>query len=391
MEERLLQFRVGVVVILAVMIMGILIFLFGEGWTPQYAIILRPTTAPSVTRNTPVRKNGILIGRVAKVETADRGVVLKMNIKRDEKLFQDDVAQIGTESFLGDAVIDILPGASEVHGAQLGPGDEMLNVKVKPNPLEVVNVVIDLKGKVSDTMDSIQQAGERVNEAAQGISKVTSKFQEALGDENSDLKVILENVRKLSETANTALTSLNSVMQKFDDFANDESFKGELKETIKGLPAFFNDAKATMAEAREAINKFGAVGDRADVNLANLEDFTKALGSEGPAIVSQLKSSMEGIDRLVKNVDDFSRAINSGEGTLGRIIKDPSLYENLNATLENARDVSYRLKPLMNDLRTFADSLARDPGQLGVRGALQRKPAGAGYKGTVTNESDATW
>ena len=391
MEERLLQFRVGVVVILAVMIMGILIFLFGEGWTPQYAIILRPTTAPSVTRNTPVRKNGILIGRVAKVETADRGVVLKMNIKRDEKLFQDDVAQIGTESFLGDAVIDILPGASEVHGAQLGPGDEMLNVRVKPNPLEVVNVVIDLKGKVSDTMDSIQQAGERVNEAAQGISKVTSKFQEALGDENSDLKVILENVRKLSETANTALTSLNSVMQKFDDFANDESFKGELKETIKGLPAFFNDAKATMAEAREAINKFGAVGDRADVNLANLEDFTKALGSEGPAIVSQLKSSMEGIDRLVKNVDDFSRAINSGEGTLGRIIKDPSLYENLNATLENARDVSYRLKPLMNDLRTFADSLARDPGQLGVRGALQRKPAGAGYKGTVTNESDATW
>ncbi len=388
MEERLLQFRVGVVVILAVLIMGILIFLFGEGWTPQYSVTLRPKSAPNVTRNTPVRKNGILIGRVAKVETADKGVIVKLNIKRDEKIFQDEVAQIGTESFLGDAVIDILPGSSEVHGPLIAAGEEMLNVRVKPNPLEVVDVFIDLKDKISDTVDSIKRAGDTVDQAGKGITKVTEKFQEALGDENGDLKVILQNVRKLSETADMALGNLNSVMEKLNEFASDESFKGELKETIKGLPEFFNDAKATMADAREAINKFGAVGDRADANLANIEDFTKALGSEGPAIVSQLKTSMEGIDRLVKNVDDFSRAINSGEGTLGRIIKDPSLYENLNATLENARDVSYRLKPLMNDLRTFADSLARDPGQLGVRGALQRKPAGAGYKGTVTNESE---
>jgi phospholipid/cholesterol/gamma-HCH transport system substrate-binding protein len=72
-------------------------------------------------------------------------------------------------------------------------------------------------------------------------------------------------------------------------------------------------------------------------------------------------------------------------------LKDPQLYDNLNSTLENARDVSYRLKPLMNDLRIFADSLARDPGQLGVRGALQRKPAGAGFKGTVINQGEPTW
>jgi phospholipid/cholesterol/gamma-HCH transport system substrate-binding protein len=48
-------------------------------------------------------------------------------------------------------------------------------------------------------------------------------------------------------------------------------------------------------------------------------------------------------------------------------------------------------KPLVNDLRVFADSLARDPGQLGVRGALQRRPAGSGFKGTLTGQNENSW
>jgi phospholipid/cholesterol/gamma-HCH transport system substrate-binding protein len=391
MEERLLQFRVGVVVILAALIIGILIFLFGEGWTPQYSVTVRAKTAPGVTKNTPVRKNGILIGRVGRVETADRGVVLRLNIKRDEKIYQDEVAQIGTESFLGDAVIDIMPGTSEIRGALLRAGDEMANVRVKPNPMEVVDVVIDLKAKISDAVDSVTRAGNTIDQAGKGISQVTNKIDDALGDENGDIKVILENIRKLSETADSALGNVNNVMKKLDEFVSDETFKGELKETIKGLPEFFDNAKATLADAREAIGKFNEVGAKADTNLANLEDFTKSLGSEGPAIVTQLKTTMEGIDRLVKNVDEFSSSLNSGGGSLGRILKDPELYDNLSATLSNARDVSTRLKPLMNDLRIFADSLARDPGQLGVRGALQKKPAGSGFKGTVFETSEPVW
>lgn len=391
MEERLLQFRVGVVVILAALIVGILIFLFGEGWTPQYSVILRPKTATGVTRNTPVRKNGILIGRVAQVQTTDRGVLVKMNIHRDEKLYQDEIAQIGTESFLGDAVIDIVPGTSEVRGALINPGDEMINVYSKPNPLEVVDVVIDLKGKVSDAVDSIKRAGDTVDRAGQGITKVTDRVQEALGDENSDIKLILSNVRQMTETADVALRNLNKVMERIDEFASDEQFQGELKETIKGLPDFFNEMKTTMADARGAINRFNEVGERANVNLANIEEFTESLGSDGPSIVQQLRVSLDDIDRMVKNFDEFSKSLNSDEGSLHRFLNDPQIYNSLNETIANVRDMSVRLKPLMNDLRIFADSLARDPGQLGVRGALQRRPAGSGYKGMVDSEDATSW
>ena len=45
MEERILQLRVGIVVILAAIITGTLIFLFSDGWSAQYALTMSWTAA----------------------------------------------------------------------------------------------------------------------------------------------------------------------------------------------------------------------------------------------------------------------------------------------------------------------------------------------------------
>ncbi len=391
MEERILQLRVGIVVILAAIITGTLIFLFSDGWTAQYALSMHPPTAPGVTRNTPVRKNGILIGRVSQVETTDEGVLVQLKVNRGQKLYAGDVAQIGTESFLGDAVIEFVPGSAEDRGRLLQGGEAIENIRVKPNPIEVVDVVIDLKERVGDAVDSVRRAADTVDAAGQGITRVADQVQEALGNENSDVKVILANIRQITESADKALSSFNSVMGRFDEFMNDPEFQGDLKEAIRGLPEFFTDARQTLTDARTAIEQFKAVGARADGNLKNIEEFTAALGENGPEILETLKSSLGGVDRLVQNVDEFSQMLKDSEGTLGRILKDPSLYENLNATLANLREMSVRVKPIISDLRVFADSLARDPGQLGVRGALQKRPAGSGYKGTGAVDASRMW
>jgi phospholipid/cholesterol/gamma-HCH transport system substrate-binding protein len=301
------------------------------------------------------------------------------------------VAQLGTESFLGDAVIEFVPGNVPQRGKLLVGGDTIDNIRVKPNPIEVVDVVIDLKDRVGEAVDSVRRAADTVDAAGQGITRVADQIETAMGDENSDLKVILTNIRQMTENADRALASFNSVMGRFDEFLNDPEFQGELKETIKGLPEFFDNAQQTLTEARGAIEKFKEVGARAEGNLSNIEDFTKALGENGPEILETLKSSLGGVDRLVKNIDEFSLILKNNEGTFGRLFNDPALYDNLNETLANLREITTRVKPIVGDLRVFADSLARDPGQLGVRGALQKRPAGSGYKGTGATEASRTW
>ena len=83
MDERVLRFRVGVVVVAAAIITIILITLLGawpNPFSPRDTLHIRFDSAPGVTVDTPVRKNGVKIGRVSELELSERGVLLTLEI-----------------------------------------------------------------------------------------------------------------------------------------------------------------------------------------------------------------------------------------------------------------------------------------------------------------------
>ena len=70
MENRVLQFRVGLLVLATLLITFLLVMYFGELLTlgpGKYSIHVQLPEAPGVAQGTPVRKHGIMIGRVEKV------------------------------------------------------------------------------------------------------------------------------------------------------------------------------------------------------------------------------------------------------------------------------------------------------------------------------------
>ena len=159
----------------------------------------------------------------------------------------------------------------------------------------------------------------------------------------------------------------------------DGDFRNRLKESLKGAPDAIQEFQLAISEARETITGFQKVTERADTNLQNLEDFTAALGSDGPELIQRLKSTAGTADEFLNQINGIAQQLATSDGTLGKFVNDPSLYNNLNETLANARDLTIRLKPLVNDLRLFADGLARDPGQI-VRGAFDGRPNNGAYK-----------
>ena len=90
MDERILKLRVGIVVLAAAIICGILIWRFGDIQLPgtsKYTIFINFTRAPGVTVGTPVRKSGISIGRVTNVELLeDGGVQVTADIEARRKI-----------------------------------------------------------------------------------------------------------------------------------------------------------------------------------------------------------------------------------------------------------------------------------------------------------------
>jgi phospholipid/cholesterol/gamma-HCH transport system substrate-binding protein len=389
MDERLLRIRVGMFVVLAMVVLGILIFVNSEGFKPKYSLKIKPSTAPGVTQNTPVRKNGILIGRVGKVRTKDDNVEIELRIDRDEQVYANEVVSIGTDSILGDAVVEIIPVGIEKRGDLLADGGAMTLVSVKRNPLDIVDVAINLETKIADALETVRKAGASVEEAGVGVRQVMDKVSSALGDDESDFKTLMKNFQETNKRAQTALDNFNKIFESVNEVVGDPKMKDNLRNTIDRLPQVFDEIKTTVVETRDTINSFREVSGKFSSNLDNIEEFTETLREVGPDVLIQIQSSLKNAGELTDQIKSFSQTmakVQSGEGTLGKLLKDPELYNNANQAVANVRDLTVKLEPLVNDLRMFSDSIARDPGQLGLRGMRDKRATGTGYKGTTEGQ-----
>jgi methyl-accepting chemotaxis protein len=90
---------------------------------------------------------------------------------------------------------------------------------------------------------------------------------------------------------------------------------------------------------------------------------------------------VKGIDRAINRLDDvllqaatFTQALNESQGTLGKLVRDPQVYNDLAQAANNVNRLTQNLRPIIDDVRVFTDKIARHPEQLGVRGALDRRP-----------------
>jgi phospholipid/cholesterol/gamma-HCH transport system substrate-binding protein len=79
-------------------------------------------------------------------------------------------------------------------------------------------------------------------------------------------------------------------------------------------------------------------------------------------------------------VTQFMTALNNQNSTVRRLLEDEDLYWEIRRTVENIEQASARVRPILDDVRVFTDKIARDPRQLGVKGALSTRPSGVGLK-----------
>src|SRR5258708_33037865 len=112
MDERQMECRVGVVVLATLIIGGLLATLSGPltsnllPWAKRsYLVGIKVDKAPGVDQNTPVRKNGILIGRVKSIEEQPDGMLLKAEINSNRPLYAEYDPHIRT-TVSDDATID---------------------------------------------------------------------------------------------------------------------------------------------------------------------------------------------------------------------------------------------------------------------------------------------
>ncbi len=370
---------------IAILILIILIVLNSDGWGRNYTAYIKPQSAPGVTVGTPIRKNGIRIGRVSSVRTEDDHVVLGLSIKEKEKVYTNEVVSIGAESFLGDAGLEVLPLPKEERGNMISQNDVMTRVSVKRNPMEIVDVALNLEDDISQTLEAIRTASLAINEGGDGIRELTANVNAALTSDESDLKSLIGDVRNMSMKAEAALDNFNRIFENVNEIVADPILKRKVTEFVNTLPEIFKEVQNTVVDTRETINSFREVSGKASDSLDNVNVFTESLKDNGPEILEQVNGALANVQGLSDKINDFTESLGkisetfaNPDGTVGKLFNETELYDSVLETANNVKALSMKLEPIANDLRNFSDQLARNPGTI-VRGAFKKE---AGYKGT---------
>jgi phospholipid/cholesterol/gamma-HCH transport system substrate-binding protein len=367
MDNRKLQFRVGVMVFATGLIGAILILLLGErptAFREKYPLYITFPDAPSVTRDTPVRTSGILIGRVDDVELLrEGGVRVTVGIYDDVSLPINDVCEVKS-SLLGDSELRFrLPPGRKASEESLAPGTE-LDGRVAADPIQVVS---ELQGSLSEAIGSVSGTSKDLGDLIRHVGDVLDRNE--------------KQIDAIITQSNEALAMVKNTAQFSNDLFSDEKFRDDLRREVQQLPDMFREARDTVSALRKTMDNMNHTMGLVDQNLENIKDFTEPLGDNGPGIVSRMNESVDKLNRLMSEMEVFSKAMNSNEGSLGRLVKDDELYEHLNRAARNVEEVSAKLRPIVNAVRIISDNLARHPGSI-LRDAV--KP-GNGTKGLPPN------
>ncbi len=351
MDERLVQFRVGVMVLATVFIAGILVVLFGElpsvALRGRYTIFIHFPEAPGLSIEMPVRKSGVLVGRVADFRLREDGVMVAASIDDGIKLYHNEICRIAA-SLLGDAELEFVLGDKTRPRTQIKPGETIAGIVVS-NPLEVIS---NLEGGMTDVMTSFARTSSEVGQLARRASDVLANNEEQM----------IRVVQKAEQTLDSIRTTVDSANQ----VLSDEETRNRLKQALADLPDM-------MRETREAIASIKSTVESADRNLTNLEGLTRPLGQRGDELVAKIDRGADKLDQLVDEILTFTRALNNPRGSLGQLLDNPELYQNLSSAVANVEQLTRELRPILRDARVFTDKIARHPEDLGVGGVLKRR------------------
>ena len=347
MSERSLQFRVGLFVIMAGVLMAGLVLRFGEMrwlWERRYRLAVTFNEAPGVMAGTPVRKNGITIGSVREVffEEAEGGVTLLIDVQARHVLRKDSQVRLNL-SLLGDASIEFTPGSSR---ELLKPGAR-LQGEVPADPLKLIT---QMESKVSVALASFTETSREWNQVARNVNGL-------LETNHGNLETVVAEAAESLHQFSQAMTMANRVL-------SDPENQNNLREALRAMPEMVRDARLTITAVKGAVQQ-------AEQNLANLRGLTEPLAKHSASIVGKLDRSAGSLELLLADLDRFSRLLLEENGSLKLLATDPDLYRNLNRSASSLDLLLKKLQPVAQDLRLLSDKLARHPELLGFGGAIR--------------------
>lgn len=433
MNEQAMRFRIGVFVLLAIILLGVLIMLFGRmptfgKWPDRYTIVFQNATG--LEEGTPVRRSGVRIGQVHAVELDDstgrvRAVV---DIERPHPLYESDVATLVHGLLSGDTSVDFIPSRTRKPGEQLArvqPGAELLGSaqadvstlvdqtsavvptaqdalneirrtlnrfeKMAPLVEETLQEYRDLGRAARDLTPQLRDFLKSANQAAPDmveIIKTARAMVPEIRQTNQEAQVTIRNWGQVGERVNLLISTnedrLNHTLERFEDAVsgvanvfNPENQKNmneilrNVSSTSRNLDNLTRNLDDFVKESRQSIKHIDNTIQEMEKVMVNLQKATKPLAERSEPLMKSLEELTDSLNKTVNDTRELLRLFNQSDGTMRRLLTDPSLYNNINDAVICLTRTLPRVDEILRNIEVFSDKLARHPESIGLGGAIR--------------------
>lgn len=161
--------------------------------------------------------------------------------------------------------------------------------------------------------------------------------------------------------ARTVVKDLNKTVNNLNEGVTD---------TRKLIGSTGKKVEEAVTDAGTAVKRLASSADKFDATLTQVSGFTKELGERGPAIMKNVEATTARAEQAMADFSIFSRTLTTGDGTLKKLVMDPTLYNSINEAAVSLGRSTARVDRILYDLSIFSDKVARHPELLGVSGAV---------------------
>lgn len=282
--------KLGVFVITGLVFLILLLYMIGKNqhlFGSNYLLRAKFENVQGLKPGHNVRYGGIEVGTVKKIVILN-DTLIEVSLLIDDNMKtvirKNAVVSVGSEGFVGNKVVNIVPGKGTADLAETG--DELCSRKSVDTD--------EMLRTLSKTNDDIAIVADNLKSTIKNLNQSEALWQ--LLNE----KTLPENIRSSALNVRLATARAANMIDDLHGLVNDvKNGKGSLGAILTDTSIAFN--------LNEAITKIDAVGKQADTLAKELNNFVSSLKLE----------------------------VNNGKGVVNALLKDSSMTAKLNQSLDH--------------------------------------------------------
>ncbi|WP_295204085.1 MlaD family protein [uncultured Chryseobacterium sp.] len=284
------ELKAGLIALLAI-VGFVVLFQFMKGrslFTTDNIFYAKYDNVEGLAQSSPVSINGLKVGQVDKIipQTSKEGkidFIVKITVDNNFEFSKNSTLEIFEPGLMSGKEMRV----NLAYGGATAKDGDTLRGAFKLGTLG------SLSSQVGPVKDQLQTVLYRVD------SLMSSANQVVNAQNREEIKLLLANLNKTVAALQTTAGSVNSLVGHNDP----------------KLQKVLDDASLTMQSGKVTLDKYGNLAESIDTQRLN-------------ATIANLDATVGKLNQVVTGIDN-------GQGSLGKIMKDDQLYNNLNAASTN--------------------------------------------------------